>query len=84
MAKKCKNNNQEPQHIHREKLKKFELFSLSTEGGEKVTVSQTCTIKVFEKTKRITCFPCLLLTEQKAVKLNCSKEYLDFTLGKFC
>lgn len=82
-TKKCKENNQEPQHIHREKLKKFELFSLSTEAGEKVTVFQTCTIKVIEKTKGITCFPCLLLTEQKVVNLNWSKEYLDLTLGKF-
>lgn len=83
-TKKCKENNQEPQHICREKLKKFELFSLSTGGGEKVTVFNTNTIKIFENTKRITCFSCLLLTEQKVVNLNCNKEYLDLTLGKLC
>lgn len=57
-------------HIHKETLTKLELFSLKREV--KVTVFQTCPIKVVAKTMRITCSLCLLLTEQKVVNLNCS------------
>lgn len=65
-------------------MKKLELFSLKREVGEKVTVFQTCPIKVFAKTKRIICSLDLLLTEQKVVNLYCSIGDLDLALGKYC